>query len=774
MSSVAALSTLSITSRQQDVINQASLLLHHSRPAARFLAGDIPNPLPEHCHGTRVTVYNLFGNMPVRVKQRATSPSSGHKVDVKHFETLKRQLVALLLAFHNPVWLVLSSAKSDLTAQIGSKLTSGEVASVSRIGSQPSLGLQIPLVCKILSQAGYIDPESWTTWVKTSARTANVKILGAFSLQPAPSKMVQFISLGNKHVNQESCNSIFYEEVNRLFASSTFGVREEYSEIDGWGKSKDRRLKQGSFTAKQLKSGGKSVDRWPMFFIRIDIHSPHRTTSLEKEDHVNRILMVLAAMTNGFLESHLFGPHAIQKGQRKRKFLLESPQSAIPGSRNVAFDSWSRIKSGQSCRSSKILETEGPYWEDPKEFTIAQHNNGSKSDQVENQNMRNEAGEEIIEWTNPMTKTKTLINGRTGLVITRPSTALPKPVKSPTQRPLSAPGRLTQRCPRGFLIPPQGTWASEVISTWENPVFSLPKEAPVPRLQSSDLCYGATSRHAGRDSSPSILDPEKAFSHNTRLNPTKVSKGALQRCRIIAQVDGKFILVSTSPPSNLLVLIDQHAADEQKRLDNFFNKIKSQSPENLLKPLKFELQGRDSNHFLKYAPHFSPWGIHYDIDSVVTPSSNRLLTVKALPASIAERCRAEPKIIIDLLRSEVWKLAADDHLHNVPSSGLPPQGLVDLLSSRACRSAIMFNDELSMAEAESLVRRLVLCDFPFQCAHGRPSMVPIVEVAQQGTQETGGFADRKDLSSASTTGGEQKAKGFGNAWALWKAKPSER
>jgi DNA mismatch repair protein MLH3 len=42
--------------------------------------------------------------------------------------------------------------------------------------------------------------------------------------------------------------------------------------------------------------------------------------------------------------------------------------------------------------------------------------------------------------------------------------------------------------------------------------------------------------------------------------------------------------------------------------------------------------------------------------------------------------------------------------------------------------AIMFNDALSTEECKMLVDRLAGCAFPFQCAHGRPSMVPLVDI----------------------------------------------
>lgn len=65
-----------------------------------------------------------------------------------------------------------------------------------------------------------------------------------------------------------------------------------------------------------------------------------------------------------------------------------------------------------------------------------------------------------------------------------------------------------------------------------------------------------------------------------------------------------------------------------------------------------------------------------------------------------------------------------------------PQGIIDLLNSRACRGAIMFNDSLTMEECQVLVKRLARCAFPFQCAHGRPSMVPILDLRAQADKDT--------------------------------------
>jgi DNA mismatch repair protein MLH3 len=43
----------------------------------------------------------------------------------------------------------------------------------------------------------------------------------------------------------------------------------------------------------------------------------------------------------------------------------------------------------------------------------------------------------------------------------------------------------------------------------------------------------------------------------------------------------------------------------------------------------------------------------------------------------------------------------------------------------------MFNDILSKTECTSLIERLSRCAFPFQCAHGRPSMAPVLDMGTE-------------------------------------------
>jgi DNA mismatch repair protein MLH3 len=44
----------------------------------------------------------------------------------------------------------------------------------------------------------------------------------------------------------------------------------------------------------------------------------------------------------------------------------------------------------------------------------------------------------------------------------------------------------------------------------------------------------------------------------------------------------------------------------------------------------------------------------------------------------------------------------------------------------------MFNDVLNQEQCQALMSRLGRCSFPFQCAHGRPSMAPLIDLGTFG------------------------------------------
>ena len=54
---------------------------------------------------------------------------------------------------------------------------------------------------------------------------------------------------------------------------------------------------------------------------------------------------------------------------------------------------------------------------------------------------------------------------------------------------------------------------------------------------------------------------------------------------------------------------------------------------------------------------------------------------------------------------------------------------LEMLQSRACHGAIKFGDKLDEYTARKLLASLKHCALPFQCAHGRPSIAPLLNIS---------------------------------------------
>ncbi|KAI0112792.1 hypothetical protein F4776DRAFT_639922 [Hypoxylon sp. NC0597] len=854
LASVAALSLLSITSHHHDYHSHNSIKIHNSEVLARHTPSLPDQRLLSFPHGTRTTVRDLFGSMPVRVKQRAMDAERG--VHSKDWDRLKRSLVALLLAWPGPVSISLHDAVDSRSVTIRTP----EESLTSQDSKYDLLGLTTR-VSRALFQAQLCDDRSRDSWVPLKASAGPVSVVGAVSLVPIASRHVQFISIGVWPVSNDHGSNILYEEINRLFSNSSFGVEdgEDLNEDERNRRAKDRRFKTDGYTNQELR-GRKGVDRWPMFYIRINLAERNSRASEcnveeildESHESLKGIIDILTAVVYEFLKANHFRPkysrprritsssHSNSRERRSNSLSRSSTPKAVsetdragtsrshisPGdlastrlklapstSRlrpDSPFDSWTRIKSGQpqythlheksplsqeyitgesrlsndeDMTDTPLVAPDGTLLRIPfldveiDSHDISQKHAARQESFGEGQSQLRE-GEEVL-WANPTTKEVFVIDSRTGLVI-RPlrnkldtSEALGDLSHLPLRKKLR-----TNTKP--VLRDEKSKWLGDLLSSWDNPVFhsqepSIPvafDEAKALSLVNSGLEGRCHECHSGS------LDAIQAV-HSVE---GRLSKDTLRDAEVIAQVDRKFIFakvpLSPSPPNpsadkeapaSLLVIIDQHAADERCRVEalmkDYFvvaedaqtaltgkprKSIHAQT-ELLEKPIVFDISSQDSRQFERSADYFRRWGIVFRVSPAKSKPNRKgaaKLTVLELPPSIAERCRSEPRLLIELLRKEGWKfdeqgfsasqdtgtamVQGDDdnraELHWLARLHGCPQGILDMINSRACRSSIMFNDQLSHEECVDLIERLADCALPFQCAHGRPSMVPVVDL----------------------------------------------
>jgi DNA mismatch repair protein MLH3 len=735
-----------------------------------------------------------------------------------------------------------------------------------------------------LTQANYISVSQWSTWVPVSASTMSLSIKGAISLEPAPTRNIQFISVGIRPLVADDGNNEIYSEVERLFRLSSFGADEEdaQDEDNKVRRQTEKRSKTSDHTHRQLKLR-KGVDRHPMFHLRITLRDSIASRCSEDDfihddTNVQTVVEVLGAMITQWLKAHHFCPvrprqrcrnvsdlceapvvssaeesvsttstpctrssrksvfrNASRVSTAKKRKQFGSPELSITGEKqqNRAFAEWSRIKSGRAdffgeffvSQRLGALGNTAAFWSKKGETHVnASHQQLStaasakfamqslaqgclstatmcgeiRPDEPSGPSADSDRCDEPIVWVDPVTKKAHLLNARTGYAMpvacTRPAT---DPSPSTVAMSQARSGR-SVRLPPKTAIAKQTPWLDHILQSWNNPIFQT-SEQPIEQFSPQEQLSELLHQHCS-----SIGKGGALKSHPVTTN--RLSKDDLLEAEVLAQVDKKFILVRTktypnddpshSASTDLLVLIDQHAADERVRVEALLHQLCSPAASTsgyqsklghraqvvsvmLEKPLHFTVSQQERSHFTTYASKFAFWGILFDIaDSASirdskdsTSETSHLLSVTALPPSIVERCRADTQLLISFLRSTVWNYASGSNLPSyqplmrqeqssdcIGRLADCPAGLIDMINSRACRSAIMFNDELDMNQCEDLIRSLATCTFPFMCAHGRPSMVPLVNIGKLGSE-----------TETSQVGLDTNHGDFVQAWKQWKS-----
>lgn len=839
---MATLSLLSITSHHHEHRSHNSLVIHNSNILARNTPAPPEQRLLAFPHGTRVTVRDLFGSMPVRVKQRGLEMEKPGPA--REFERLVLNIVGILLVWPDKVSVTIRDATSSHALSLRTKDTEDDNDGSILLRRTP----------RLLAQAALYDDSSADSWVEVGARGFGVCVSGSVSLLPTATKRLQFIAIGIEPLSNDHFANVLYDEVNNVFANSAFGVIEGESD-DGAPNKKEKRT---SFRIKELKAR-KGIDRWPIFALQIRFEERPSSQAPVVEEILDGRSSDLAIITNllralayQFLKKHHFRPKPVSS------ILHQSPASGDGGRSTVAastpserrhlstsvggqqslwrdtppatrrpaplskasatdrrsespFDAWSRVKVGRHLSATTVarptsqpaqlqwrplMDSAGKLLRKPFDDDKSQpHKKDSRPEYDRAQDHGNGDAQsqcDTVMWIDPVTNTRSTIDSRTGFVVESDSTA----GKRISLRPPSV--------AQGQTKPEPPAWIREMQSDWENPAYAA-KEAPIPRIpdpvEAAALpITGGASHNCGH---PRVGDAsESPMMHFTG----RVSKQALRDAEVIAQVDSKFILIklalqpaghtmpdegemSTTDSGELLVLIDQHAADERCRVEElqkgYFASANAElgaHTQQLEKPVQFELPRQEGLLLARFREHFEYWGILYEVqyadasDSGGAGPTKAKVQVRSLPPSILERCRLEPRLLIELVRKEAWKLRDGPEMANSAGSGPTkvsedgesdwvwrfhgcPQGILDLINSRSCRSeslgvypsrtsanfptgAIMFNDQLSREECQELVSRLAQCVFPFQCAHGRRSMVPLVDLGCWTALESSAGDDR--------------------------------
>ncbi|XP_047310426.1 DNA mismatch repair protein MLH3 [Impatiens glandulifera] len=210
------------------------------------------------------------------------------------------------------------------------------------------------------------------------------------------------------------------------------------------------------------------------------------------------------------------------------------------------------------------------------------------------------------------------------------------------------------------------------------------------------------------------------------LVPDSINRSILDNARVLQQVDKKFIPVVGG---DVLALIDQHAADERIRLEDLRVKVlsgKMKTVAHLNAEQTLVLPEIGYQLLQNYAEQIKNWGWICNIHSQESESFKKSLNLLHRQASgvtlLAVPC------ILGVKLSDVDLLEFLQQLSDTDGSSSIPPSVHRVLNSKACRGAIMFGDTLLPSECSLIVEELKQTSQCFQCAHGRPTTVPLINL----------------------------------------------
>lgn len=159
-----------------------------------------------------------------------------------------------------------------------------------------------------------------------------------------------------------------------------------------------------------------------------------------------------------------------------------------------------------------------------------------------------------------------------------------------------------------------------------------------------------------------------------------------------------------------LYIIDQHAAHEKVNYERFLADYQKQSvsAQTLMPPLIITLTDREAALLSENEKLFRSMG--YEIE----PFGGHEYAVRAVPDIL-------PSVMKDeLLKTMIGSLSEET------GAGLP-QLILEKTASMSCKAAVKGNQKLSTGEAEKLLDELFALKDPYNCPHGRPTVIRLTK-----------------------------------------------
>lgn len=238
-----------------------------------------------------------------------------------------------------------------------------------------------------------------------------------------------------------------------------------------------------------------------------------------------------------------------------------------------------------------------------------------------------------------------------------------------------------------------------------------PEETKNPAQNQEQTATAAVPGQPAAPSQEASAEPEPEVKNAQQLNLFEEKLLSMQnrsRYRIIGQVFDTYWMIQFE---DKLFIIDQHAAHEKVKYERLMKQFheKSVVSQRLMPPIIVSLTGQEESILHTYEDAFAQLG--FEIEAF---GGNEYAL------------RSVPVDLYGCSERELF-LAVLDELSQETGSRGSFQVIEEKIASMSCKAAVKGNNRLSFQEAEELIDELLTLDNPYNCPHGRPTIITMTE-----------------------------------------------
>ena len=190
----------------------------------------------------------------------------------------------------------------------------------------------------------------------------------------------------------------------------------------------------------------------------------------------------------------------------------------------------------------------------------------------------------------------------------------------------------------------------------------------------------------------------------TLFTEDDLKKQQVENFEIIGQVFDTYWILALA---DKIYYVDQHAAHEKVNYERFVKRLheKTEIPSQQLSPPTIvTLTPKEQTAWKAHEEHFTRLGFELE------EFGEDAVAIRAVPLDLYGN--GEKELLLSVLDELVQAPAAGDSF-----------AVLSKIASMSCKAAVKGNQKLSLSEIKVLMQELLACDNPYNCPHGRPTII---------------------------------------------------